>query len=322
MMELANGSSEHGYDFIIIGDTKSPKDFALDGCHFFSIQDQLDMDLRIAELCPEDHYSRKNIGYLIAMHNKASLIIDTDDDNIPNENFFLDRNNRINAPLIRDSNWVNIYRYFSEALIWPRGLPLERINSKLQAFEELPVHNVKCPIQQGLVDINPDVDAIYRLILPLPQTFRKDRRIVMGRGSRCPFNSQNTTWWPEAYTLLYLPGSSPFRMTDIWRSFVAQRIAWENDWGILFHEPTLWQDRNDHDLTLDFSDEVQGYLNNNSISETLVNLTLKPGVENIPDNMRLCYESLVRQKILDKRELLRLDAWLDDMVEINKDQLS
>jgi hypothetical protein len=111
-------------------------------------------------------------------------------------------------------------------------------------------------------------------------------------------------------------------MTDIWRSFVAQRIAWENDWGILFHEPTLWQDRNDHDLTLDFSDEVQGYLNNNSISETLVNLTLKPGVENIPDNMRLCYESLVRQKILDKRELLRLDAWLDDMVEINKDQLS
>jgi hypothetical protein len=36
-------------------------------------------------------------------------------------------------------------------------------------------------------------------------------------------------------------------MTDIWRSFVAQRIAYENDWAVLFHEPTVWQSK-EHDL--------------------------------------------------------------------------
>ena len=47
-------------------------------------------------------------------------------------------------------------------------------------------------------------------------------------------------------------------MTDIWRSFVAQRIAWTNNWSVLFDEPTVWQERNEHDLMRDFRDEVPG----------------------------------------------------------------
>jgi len=39
-----------------------------------------------------------------------------------------------------------------------------------------------CPIQQGLADKNPDVDAIYRLVLPIPQHFSKDRAMALGRG--------------------------------------------------------------------------------------------------------------------------------------------
>ncbi|MBV5271274.1 MAG: DUF288 domain-containing protein, partial [Afipia sp.] len=79
---------------------------------------------------------------------------------------------------------------------------------------------------------NPDVDAIYRLTLPLPQSFREEQPVALGRNVWCPFNSQNTTWWKEAAPLLYLPSFCSFRMTDIWRSFVAQRIAWENGWHI------------------------------------------------------------------------------------------
>ena len=62
-------------------------------------------------------------------------------------------------------------------------------------------------------------------------------------------------------------------MTDIWRSFVAQRIAWANNWSILFHEPTVWQERNDHSLMRDFKDEVPGYLHNRRIGEVLDRLT-------------------------------------------------
>lgn len=92
-------------------------------------------------------------------------------------------------------------------------------------YEKISNLTVECPIQQGLADNNPDVDAIYRLILPFPTIFRKGRKVALGNNSWSPFNSQNTTWWKKAFPLLYLPSYCSFRMTDIWRSFVAQRIA-------------------------------------------------------------------------------------------------
>ena len=84
-------------------------------------------------------------------------------------------------------------------------------------MDRLAVEQVDCPIQQGLADENPDVDAIYRLVLPLPVQFETGRRIALKRGVWSPFNSQNTAWWPDAFPLLYLPAYCSFRMTDIWR---------------------------------------------------------------------------------------------------------
>ena len=122
------------------------------------------------------------------------------------------------------------------------------------------------PIQQGLANQNPDVDAIYRLVLPLPLDFVEAAPVALGKGAWCPFNSQNTTWWSEAFPLLYLPFHCSFRMTDIWRSFVAQRIAWENGWSILFHNATVFQERNEHSLIRDFEEEIPGYLNNRAMA--------------------------------------------------------
>ena len=80
---------------------------------------------------------------------------------------------------------------------------------------------------------------------------------------------------------MYLPSYCSFRMTDIWRSFVAQRIAWECDWPILFHSSNVRQERNEHNLMSDFRDEVSGYLNNLNIMDSLMNLNLKKGIKNI-----------------------------------------
>src|SRR5205807_7157091 len=128
---------------------------------------------------------------------------------------------------------------------------------------------LNCPIQQGLSDENPDVDAIYRMANPLPVLFDKANSVSLGKNSWCPFNSQNTTWFKEAFPLLYLPSYCSFRMTDIWRSFVAQRIAWTCGWSILFHQSTVRQDRNDHNLMTDFKDEISGYSNNALICKSL-----------------------------------------------------
>ena len=230
---LAQGCIQNQYHFIVIGDQASPDEFVLDGCDFYSLQKQEQTGLKFAQICPTKHYARKNIGYLLAMRNNSSLIIETDDDNIPDEQFWTRRQRTQNVPILKNTGWVNVYSYFSDRNIWPRGFPLEHLRGQTIAYESLDTAQIDCPIQQGLADDNPDVDAVYRLTLPLPQTFRRDRSIGLTDGSWCPFNSQNTTWWPDAYELLYLPSYCSFRMTDIWRSFIAQRTAWLNNWAFL-----------------------------------------------------------------------------------------
>lgn len=259
---------------------------------------------------------RKNIGYLLAIRDGADVIIETDDDNMPRTSFFLPRARQCAAHSLSNGQWVNVYRYFCDSLIWPRGLPLNAVHGPLPALDAELLTNVDCPIQQGLADGNPDVDAIYRSLLPLPQSFRRESAVALGKNSWCPFNSQNTTWWVDAFPLLYLPSFCSFRMTDIWRSFVARRIAWEAGWHILFHEATVWQERNEHDLMNDFIEEISGYTHNARIAETLTSLPLKQGREHISDNMRTCYQALVDIAVVAPEELGLLDAWLTDLENI------
>lgn len=309
---LAEGSIRHNIHFYNIGDSKTPPDFVLEGCDYYPLDRQRALGLEFAALCPERHYARKNIGYLLAMRDGAKVLIETDDDNFPRDPFWLPRQRQAEAPLAEQTGWLNAYGYFSDVLLWPRGLPLDAVRAARPEFASLPLSSRDCPIQQGLADENPDVDAIYRLLLPLPQNFRPGR-LILGAGAWCPFNSQNTTWYADAFPLLYLPAYCSFRMTDIWRSFIAQRIGWANGWSILFHEPTVWQERNEHNLMRDFADEVPGYLHNRAIGAALDALPLAPGLENLGGNLRLCYAKLVEMDLVGAAELPLLEAWLRDI---------
>ena len=311
--DLAKGAAECAWQFIVIGDKKSPADFAYEGVDYYSIARQQELGFAYAQHCPTGHYARKNIGYLIAIQEHADIIVETDDDNIPRDGFWSERQRAGTWPAYPKTGWVNAYRYFSDALIWPRGLPLDQVQVATLPYDAIPMVASDCPIQQGLADENPDVDAIYRLLLPLPQNFSKHRDLVLPNGAWCPFNSQNTTWWRDAFALLYLPAYCSFRMTDIWRSFIAQRIAWECGWSLRFHDSTVWQERNEHSLMRDFADEVPGYLHNSAIAERLMALSLCPGREAIGENLRRCYELMVREQWVGKEELPLLDHWLHDL---------
>ncbi|HKZ81780.1 MAG TPA: STELLO glycosyltransferase family protein [Pyrinomonadaceae bacterium] len=309
LQKLAAGCSKHGYELIVVGDEGSPE-FKLDGCRYYGLNEQRELGFRLGELCPTNHYVRKNIGYLQAIRGGATIILETDDDNIPYEDFWTARERRQYVRALTEAGWVNIYSYFSDVNVWPRGLPLEHVGGPMPGFEVLNRQLVDCPIQQALSDSDPDVDAIYRLTLPLPLSFNRTRRIALTTGTWSPFNSQNTAWWADAFLLLYLPSCS-FRMTDIWRSFIAQRIAWTNNWGILFQGPTGEQHRNEHNLMSDFEDELPGYLHNGAIGKILDSVSLRTGLEHISDNLRVCYDSLVKAEMLDAGELVLLDAWIE-----------
>ena len=51
---------------LVLGDRKGPTAYPLEGVEFFSLRRQLALPLRLPQLLPVNHYSRKNVGYLTA----------------------------------------------------------------------------------------------------------------------------------------------------------------------------------------------------------------------------------------------------------------
>lgn len=313
LKKCAEESIKRKVDFIVIGDSKSPADFNLAGCDFYSLERQRQLPFTLCEILPEKKYSRKNIGYLVAMENGHEVIAETDDDNFPREDFWKPTRINANSYFIENQRWINVYAYFTDKKIWPRAFPLEYVHNEVPDMYQFPFKEVVCPVQQGLADENPDVDAVFRLVKMLPVNFKRSPSVALGNKTCCPFNSQNTRWFKPAFPLLYLPTYCSFRMTDIWRSFIAQRIFWENDWSLLFHKPTVYQRRNDHNILNDFRDEIPGYLNNDIILKTLEGLRLKRGEKHLMANLFACYESLIKINLIDEKELELLDAWCTDL---------
>ena len=302
--------------FVLIGDTKSPDKFDLKGCDFYSLSRQQKLPFQLVSITPQRHYSRKNVGYLIAMKLGATEIQETDDDNIPLYDFWKDSSLTIRGKAVRDQGWINVYSHFSKTQVWPRGFPLEFLKMKAPMIDASLTEHL-CPIQQGLANENPDVDAVFRLVGGLPIDFDNHHPLILLNNSWCPFNSQNTRWYEEAFPLLYLPSYCSFRMTDIWRSYIAQRIAWECNWGILFHQATVRQERNEHNLLKDFEEEIPGYLNNARIVKALSELVLKKGKESMYPNLITCYEKMIELGVVDLKELQLLDAWITDCENVS-----
>jgi hypothetical protein len=107
---LARGCQEQAHQFIVIGDESSPSSFHIDGCDFYSLEKQHQTEFKLARLCPTRHYARKNVGYLIATGNGATLIVETDDDNIPYQEFWAQRDRHQSALIVNRQGWTN-YNY-------------------------------------------------------------------------------------------------------------------------------------------------------------------------------------------------------------------
>lgn len=319
---LAEGAKEHGWPFYLIGDAKSPGARWGWTQPFVSIQEQERFGFSLVGHLPVNHYARKNLGYLLAMRDGADVIVETDDDNKPDRVFWNPRNISQGGALIPlAEGWADVYSVFFPGTARPRGFSLEHALD-VAHFRKRQETPFTAPIQQGMADIDPDVDAIFRLTMqgdfPLRQRdgLRDVSILLPGRlRSWCPINSQNTTWFKPAFPLLYLPSTCNSRCSDIWRGLIAQRIVWTvKEWGgVLFHGATVTQHRNPHDLLKDFEDEIPLYLYSGKVAAKLESLKLRSGVEMIPENLCVCCEALVDMEILKADELLRLGAWLKDV---------
>ena len=184
-------SKNNKINFIIIGDKKTPE--YPSKYNFYNLKSQKNFKFTLNKSLPINSYSRKNIGYLVAMQNNSKIILETDDDNFPKSTFFHNLELQKKLRLLSGPKWINIFKIFQKKKkdsIWPRGFPLDEINTihKIKVTEKL----ITSPIQQRLCDGNPDVDAIFRLTKKNKfHTFDK-KNFALNNKSICPFNSQNT----------------------------------------------------------------------------------------------------------------------------------
>jgi hypothetical protein len=298
---------------IVIGDKKSPASYDQGNVQFLSIEHQQDLSFNLRSVLPYNHYCRKNLGYIVAIKNNAELIIDTDDDNIPYHDW--------NFPAFRgrfdcipaEMGFINIYRFFTDNEIWPRGFPLNKILSQKNIQNEITLssEDSNIGIWQGLADNDPDVDAIYRLIFDKPLIFNKRAPINLKKGTIAPFNSQNTAFRRELFPLLYLPSSVTFRFTDVLRGLVAQPIMWLYNYTLGFTQATVTQLRNPHDYLKDFESEIPCFMQSERVIE-IVSMKIKSGYS-ITENLFLSYESLFRHGIVKEEELAVVEAWIKDI---------
>lgn len=312
---VAKLCAEDGWSAVVVGDTKTPSQWHHEGITFLSVADQRKHFGDFADQIPYGHYCRKNLGYMYAIENGATVVLETDDDNNPYESFGRNVQPMVDGRLLSGPGWINVYPHFlngdSTRSIWPRGLPLDAIGEIGTVRPSFgPVYS---PIQQFLADNDPDVDAIYRLTVKTPLFFSADAKpVVLARKTWVPFNSQNTVFFSEAFPLLYLPCHVSFRMTDIWRSFVAQAALGHHGWSLSFHAPTVEQLRNDHDLMRDFAEEVVGYLRNREIGEILArSLTELSEGHDVSVTGLALWRALVREHILPPEELPLIEGWFE-----------
>lgn len=296
------------WSVILVGDKKTDANWNFPGVTYLSPERQMEIAETFSQLLPWNAYTRKNIGYIYAITQGATVIYESDDDNIPLDNWVNDPKFVSQGEIISNASFVNIYSWFTEKKVWPRGLPLRYVLND-DPFNVKSGEEVKIGVWQYLADEDPDVDAIYRLTVNEPIYFNWREALVLDRNTCCPFNSQNTYFCKDVFPLLYLPSTVTFRFTDILRGLIAQPILWAAGYHLGFAGATVLQKRNPHDYLKDFESEIPCFLSA-EITLEIAKKAVKDG-KSIPENMTLVYQGLVENGIVSDKELEILSCWLD-----------
>ncbi|XP_048249064.1 probable glycosyltransferase STELLO1 [Haliotis rufescens] len=310
-----------GWKVVVVGDTKTPADWRNQNCVFLSLEDQRGLGFDTESLLPEESYARKTMGYLFAIAHGAKVIYETDDDNRPLDllkTFKLDPT--MWGILYRGEKLFNPYRHFGQPTLWPRGYPLGSVGES--PTTEYLLNHWKTPsIQQGLVNGDPDMDAIFRLTRKqtrsqLNVTF--DGRAppaIVPAGVFAPFNSQNTLFLYDALWALLIPSTTTFRVCDIWRGYWAQRLLWEMGGNVGFFPPNAVQRRNSHSYLSDAQEEKDLYFQTERLVDFLTKWKCGANRTFFACMTKLSTD-MVHENFWKERDASLTSLWIKDLVAL------
>lgn len=305
-----------GWCLVVVGDKKSPPDYSVGPrVRFLTPNDQQQLDFKIMQHLPWNHFGRKNIGYIYAIARGAKVIYDTDDDNllkVPMEDI-LGLTEGVH-PLVDTGgeSVTNLYRLFSSNFSWPRGFPLDRIQGP--APPGVTNSSVVPSVFQALADHDPDVDAIYRLTRPLPLNFdlAPSPTVALPKGTFSPFNAQATMFKEDALWALLLPVTVHGRVSDIWRSYLMQRIMWDAGLTVAFTKATVKQCRNIHTYLADF--DAEDHLYGRTAELIRILMEWEPKSRTISGRLIEGTALLYEHAFLEFQDVELMDAWVDDLM--------
>jgi len=200
--------------------------------------------------------------------------------------------------------------------MWPRGFPLEFIhaysNTTVRGHHAL-VKRSQVQVFQSLADHNPDVDAIYRMSRTLPARFsRRAAVLAVPAGSFAPWNAQATLWRGGALWGSMLPITVTGRVSDIWRSYLVDRLLWEADSVVAFTSSFVTQYRNPHSYSADFAAESDLYGKSQRLLQVLSDWT-SPRPHSMAVSFINLYEALHAAGIVGIDDVLLARAWVHDL---------
>jgi hypothetical protein len=320
------------HDLIIVGDKKTPEYYNNINCIYLDINKQEELFPEISKLIPYNHYCRKNFGYLYAILKGYKIIYDTDDDTLPYKESFNLNLNKITKHII-GPKYPNIYKLYSDDLhIWGRGYPLDEIlknnspDTESNAENSSYLENVlytgdenTYSVVNGLIDGDPDVDAIFRLTSKdfskcIKFTKNNEETYLVNNKLFVPTNTQNTTWVDTSmFIYLLIPTTVSFRFCDILRSAIMYHGLINQNKNLAITSSNVYQERNVHCFMKDFSDEICVYLNIKDVVEIFeINGILDENVYklNRKEFIRKLYQSLCSKNIIKDNDVLLLDLWL------------
>jgi len=323
------------------GDVKTPGDSYLGILNprrhvYLSVETQLSAGLALARETPLNHFSRKNLGYLYAVRMGATQIFDFDDDNelidasLPEFTV----SGAMPAHLRREGAAGSFGVFnpcatgFGAKEMWPRGFPLSLINSNVSCEWRVPTEQIELGAIQSMANHDPDVDALYRLAprasQPLPYFFRAVKQPqVVGEAVYAPFNAQACVFTRRALWAMYLPTTVHGRVSDIWRSYVAQRIFWTIGLRLAFHTPWVTQVRNSHDYLSDYMSERPLYETSEELLRVLHEWSPplagrqhhadEHGLAQVPRLLEDLYINLYEYGFVELEDVTGVQLWLSDL---------
>jgi reversibly glycosylated polypeptide len=272
-----NGHSN--VDFVVIGDKKTPpeaREFCqtIPNCEFVGLLGQEMYLQRFPELAihiPFNSFERRDIGLLMAYEQGADVIITIDDDNLATGHDMIGLHHDMVCPKLclpnvethdSSSGWFNVCGILEEengVEFYHRGYS-PRHKWETNQYTTLWQGPRKVVVNAGLWLNNPDTDAITRLERKLNVVgfkYNMPHSIALAPGTWSPFNCQNTALARDVIPAYFM---SPViaRHSDIFASYVINRIAEHLSDVIAFGLPLANHERSEHNLWHDVDLERWG----------------------------------------------------------------